>query len=269
MTVKDVRVVKNRGRDVGALFIGLRDVVIDGDYDYVCRLHSKVSPQDVYGGRHFKSHLFENLLASPVYVGNLLSLFESEPRMGMAMPPVVHIGYPTLGNAWFTNKPAAAKWAKQLGIRVPFDEYTPLAAYGSMYWFRPEALSLLFNAKLGWSDFAEEPNYGDGGLAHVLERLVAYACHQNGFYAKAVMTPRRAAESYVKLEYKLQRLVGETNHLNQARAFANGRFPIDALVGYANSQLADVPAAQKVFQGSVDLTRAGWRLAKRVKKRLE
>lgn len=44
------------------------------------------------------------------------------------MPSMVHIGYPTLGHAWYSNKPLCLEIAKKLNINVPFDDISPFAA---------------------------------------------------------------------------------------------------------------------------------------------
>ena len=260
-TVREVRVVENRGRDVSALVIGLRDVVLSGGYDYVCRLHSKVSPQDPFGmARHFKEHLFENLLSSRPYVTKLLGLFEADPLLGMVMPPVIHQGYPTLGRAWLSNRPGAVEWATKLGIKVPFDDDTPFAAFGSMYWFRPDALRKLFAHPFKWTDFPEEPDYGDGRLPHVLERLIAYAALSSGFTVKCALTNLNAAKNYVKLEYKLQRSVGDEKRLKQI-----GPLPVPQLKDYVRARLAERPLTLDFITRSYRTVRAGYHFAKRLK----
>ena len=194
----------NHGRDTSALLITCRDVVLFGNYDLICRLHSKKSPQDGWSkASMFKRHLFENLLASPAYVQNVLDMFADEPWVGIAMPPVVHIGYPTLGHGWFLNRDRAVVLARELELNVPLDHETPIATYGSMFWFRPESLKKLFEHSWRWSDF-DEKQYGDGDLPHVLERLVTYCAQDAGYLSRCVMTPKQASKNYVKLEYKLQ-----------------------------------------------------------------
>ncbi|MCL9801478.1 rhamnan synthesis F family protein [Pseudomonas sp. AKS31] len=196
----------NFGRDTSALFITCRHVVLRGGFDYICRLHSKKSPQDAWAkASMFKRHLFENLLSSSEYVTNVLEMFEKEPWVGVAMPPAVHIGYPTLGHGWFLNRERAVDIASKLGLSVPLDTETPIATYGSMYWFRPDALKKLFEHEWKWSDF-DEPRYGDGDLPHVLERLITYCAQDAGFISRCIMTPAQASKSYVKLEYKVQAL---------------------------------------------------------------
>jgi len=196
----------NHGRDTSALFITCRDIVLSGGYDLICRLHSKKSPQDGWSkASMFKRHLCENLLASPAYVQNVLDMFENEPWVGVAMPPVVHIGYPTLGHGWFLNRERAVALARELEFNVPLDHETPIATYGSMYWFRPESLRKLFEHNWSWNDF-DEKHYGDGDLPHVLERLITYCAQDAGFLSRCIMTPKQVSKNYVKLEYKLQAL---------------------------------------------------------------
>jgi lipopolysaccharide biosynthesis protein len=200
---------------VSAHLIGLRDVVLEGNYDLVCRLHTKQSLQDPFAmARHFREHLFENLASSRPYLERLFTLFEADPSIGTVMPPAIHQGYPVLGRGWFENRPAARAWADRLGIDVPFDDSTPLAAYGSMYWYRPRALRVLFNHPFTWDDFPREGEYRDGSLAHVLERLVTYAAQASGHTVWCVQNTKHAEKSYVRLEFKLQDAIAEAKRLS-------------------------------------------------------
>lgn len=204
----EVRVTEqNRGRDMSSLFITFRDVLTSGRHDLALRLHSKRSPQN---GRNqaqlFKAHLFDNLLSSPRYVQEIVALFEREATLGMVFPPVVSIGFPTLGHSWFTNRPAAQMWASRMGIHTAFDRSTPIAPYGTMFWFRPEALRDIVEYPWSWSDYPKEPGHQDGGLAHVQERLLGYAAMNAGYHVRTVMNPWWAAVNYTFLEYRLQRL---------------------------------------------------------------
>lgn len=200
----DVRLVRsNRGRDISAFFIDCRDVIDSDAYDLVVKVHSKRSPQDAPPiAELFKRHLFENLLASPGYTRNVLRLFQQHDSLGMVFPPVYHIGYPTLGHAWFGNEDAASDLVKRLGITVPFDDTTPVAAYGSMFVARPEALRAITSAGFTHDDFPDEGGYGDGALSHVLERLVSYVVLSSGRHVREVLTADLAAVNYSYLEYR-------------------------------------------------------------------
>ncbi len=212
--VKEIRVAKeDRGRDMAPLVIGCRDVVLNGKYDLICRVHSKKSPQDGHNvGSLFKRHMFENLLASREYVLNIFQLFESQPSLGLVMPTTVHIGYPTLGHAWFGNKEGAQELAKKIGMTVSLDDETPVAPFGGMFWFRPAAMKKLFAHPFQYTDFNKEPDNKDGSLTHILERMFAYVAQDAGYLTQWVVTRQMAATNYVKLEYKYQRLSAEMPH---------------------------------------------------------
>jgi lipopolysaccharide biosynthesis protein len=203
-----VRVVEqNRGRDMSSLFITCRDLFLDDRYDLVCRLHTKKSPQVASGrGNLFKRHMFENLLNSPGFTSNVLDMFKDNPWIGVAVPPVVHISYWTLGHAWYVNREKAEKVKLTLDLKVHFDPDTPIAAYGTMFWFRPKALRKLFHHKWEWTDFNAEPHHVDGSLAHALERLIGYVAQDAHYTTQQILSSHLAGWNYAMLEYKLQKL---------------------------------------------------------------
>lgn len=201
----EVRVTgSNAGRDVSAFLVGCADLLRSDDFDIVVKLHSKRSPQDgAVAGGWFKRHLFGNLLHSQNYATNVLGLLADKPEIGMVIPPTIHIGFPTMGQAWFLNKEPAARLLRRFGISTPLDESTPLSALGSMFIARPRALRTLVEAGLSWSDFENQP-YGDGSIAHVIERLFTYSSLGAGMPVYTVQSTELASINYPFLEYKLQ-----------------------------------------------------------------
>lgn len=204
-----VRVVEsNAGRSESAFLITCRDVLIDGEYDLILKAHAKSSPQDgFHRGQTFKHHTVDNLMSSPGYIARILDMFAADPALGMVIPPMIHIGYPTMGHAWFSNRAPAKALAARIGLHVPFDGSTPLAAYGGWFWARPEALGKLTRHELTFEDFAEgSEGYRDGQLPQVLERLYAYTALDAGYTVRTVANRRWTAINYAFLEYKLQRV---------------------------------------------------------------
>lgn len=204
----EVRVVaSNRGRDQSAFYVTCRDVLLSGEYDLVVKIHSKRSAQDGAGpGTFFKRQQLDNLLFSPGYTANVVELFQREPGLGVVYPPMIHIGYPTMGNAWFTNFDKAKALMKKLGIRVALDESSPLAPYGGMFIARPDALLAMTRQEWDFEEYAPEGKYGDGTLSHVQERLVSYAAAELGFHTRTVANADYAAISHTFLEYKLDQM---------------------------------------------------------------
>jgi len=204
----EVRVMpSNRGRDLSGFFVAARDVTLSGKYDILVKIHSKKTVQQApNAGYFFKRQQFDNLLNSPGYTANLLSLFQREPGLGVVFPPTIHIGYPTLGGAWFANRKPAAALFKKLGIRVPLDGVSPLAPFGAMFIARPEALTLLTQVDWQYEDYDLESNHTDGSLAHVQERAVSYAAGELGFHTRTVANAEYASISHTFLEWKLDQL---------------------------------------------------------------
>ena len=85
---------------------------------------------------------------------------------------------------------------------MPFDDNTPLSAYGSFFIARPEALVKITSAGYRHEDFPDESDYGDGALTHVVERLVSYAVLSTGHHCREVMNAELAATNYLYLEYR-------------------------------------------------------------------
>lgn len=210
----DVRVVQeNRGRDMSSLLITCQDLVLNEKYDLICRLHSKKSPQAGFGmSEHFKEMMYLNLLKDKSYTSKVLNFMDKNIHVGLAMPPMIHIGYPTLGHSWFANKPRALELANQLDINIPFDDFSPYAPYGSMYWFKPQALKKVFQCNWKFEDFHQEPMPHDHTISHALERLLAYIAHDAGYLAYNIMSSEMAELNYTKLEYKAQRLISNLSN---------------------------------------------------------
>ncbi|MGX9182387.1 rhamnan synthesis F family protein, partial [Mesorhizobium sp. BHbdii] len=157
----------------------------------MCRIHTKKTLQ-VSGPRAllFKNHLLENLLNSPGYVENVIQLFRKNPVVGIALPPIIHISFDTMGRSWFANKEPVRALLKRLNVKVPLDDDTPVAPYGSMFWFRPKALQKLFDREWKHSDFPSDTEYADGDLPHALERAIVYVAQDAGYLAHHIISPR-------------------------------------------------------------------------------
>lgn len=210
----DIRVVEeNRGRDMSSLFITFKDVGLNDKYDYICRLHTKKMSEDGFARNEFskvnvfKHHLYENLLGTPEYISNLLGFMRNNSDIGIVCPPVMHIGNHTMGHGWGAVKTQVSALCKDLDIVVPLDDDTPVAVYGTMFWFKPQALRPLFQRNWKWNDFDEEPVLAGEGIIPVLERVICCVAKNEGYSIYNVMTPGQAERNYTKLEFKHQKIM--------------------------------------------------------------
>jgi len=208
----DVRVTPtNRGRDMSDFFVGCRDVLLGGQYDLVVKVHARrMRDKTVNVRRYFRRYHYDNLLNSPGYVANLLALFQREPGLGVVFPPMMHIGYSLMGNAWGGLREPAETLARELGISVPFDAVSPLAPFGAMWIGRPEALIPLTSRRWLFRDYGKRTGQVYRDLARVQERLIAYSGAERGFHTRAVLTREHASISHTILESKTDNLFATT-----------------------------------------------------------
>ncbi|WP_018212329.1 rhamnan synthesis F family protein [Desulfitobacterium hafniense] len=202
--------VENRGRDISALLVGCAKYMTN--YDVVCFAHDKKVRQLDYGiqGESYSYHCFENILRSRYYVENILDTFERNPRLGLLMPPPPNFGtyYGTIGGFdWGCNYENTEELIRRLGWNVDINlSVEPTAPFGTMFWFRPEALKPLTERAWSYEDFPPEPNRVDGTILHAIERSYPFAAQQAGFYSAWVLTDTYAKVQLTNYHYMLREL---------------------------------------------------------------
>lgn len=74
--IASVRLVTNRGRDMSALLVGCRDILMK--YEFLCFVHDKKSSQKEFAsvGAEFDRLNWENMLHSEGYIRNIIGLFK-------------------------------------------------------------------------------------------------------------------------------------------------------------------------------------------------
>ncbi len=170
-----VRVVKNRGRDVAPKLVSFKDVY--DHHEYILHFHGKRSEHaDVL--EHWRHFLLENLIGTSEVVRSVLYAFDRNPKLGIVaaqhFEPMRH------WTNWGGNFPMAAGLANRMGFSI--DEHAPLDfPSGSMFWARTAALKPLLDLNLRTEDFDEETNQKDSTLAHAIERLFFYVAERAGF----------------------------------------------------------------------------------------
>lgn len=222
--------VQNRGRDVSALLVGAKDVVLGGKYDVVGFAHDKKSGQNQQNGHQgtetegFAYKLLENTLGSKDYVRNILTLFANNPRLGMATPPPpIHALYfaHTVPHDWGINFDITKDLLEnKLHIHVPLDERKPsVSAIGSCYWFRVEALKPLYEYGWRYEDFLPEGKMGvDGTISHAIERANGYIAQSQGYYPAWVMSDKYARIEVDSLYYTAQGFMDTTSGVRRGES---------------------------------------------------
>ena len=201
----------SRGRDMSDFFVGCRDVLLAGDLDLVVKLHTRRMRRKTDNvQRYFRRYQYENLLDNADHAAGILAMFQREEGLGFVFPPMMHIGYSTMGRGWAGLKEKARSLADELGIHVPEDSVSPLAPYGGMFFARPEALSLLSARRWRYRDYGRKGSARFQHLAHLQERMIVSAGAELGFHSRTVLTPEHASISHTALESKTDYLFSTT-----------------------------------------------------------
>jgi lipopolysaccharide biosynthesis protein len=172
--------VENRARDIGPFLTKFKSRYYD--YDLVCKVHSKKSPHapSLSGWRGF---LLDRLLGSDAQIREIVSEFDRDPKLGLLYPTYYRAVRPSI--SWGTNRGLVSDLFSWL--EIDFDPASPCVfPAGSMFWFRPKALSKLIDFDFSMEEFSEESGQTDGTLAHAIERSFLFVVEHNGYRHKAI-----------------------------------------------------------------------------------
>ena len=195
----------NVGVAMSTLWITYANVVLEGNYEYICYFHDKKSPYSTYEiqGEQFAERCYQNLFGSRELVENIINLFEDNPRMGLIGVPCVYHGdyFAVATGSWGVNYQNTVDLAKELDIRVNISsEKTPVAPYGDMFWFRSTALSKAIGHGYTYDDFNIEYK-PDGTKLHAIERIYAFAVQDAGYYYAEVLNSDYARSDLINFQY--------------------------------------------------------------------
>lgn len=178
-----VLVVPNRGKDVGGLLAAIRDGGLL-DSDLVLKLHSKKSHnpdtyfqaisalfgQEIRDGDHWRRALIQPLAGSDWHVQAVLKLFQDDPAIGM-------VG----ARPFITSAPDAnASLSQEIYARFGAPQGAPFVA-GTMFWIRSSLLGVILEQGLAMDEFSLDSREVEGGLEHVMERMLGALVIGRGF----------------------------------------------------------------------------------------
>lgn len=170
----------NRGRDVLPFLRWLELGVFDR-YDAVCKLHTKRSPH-VQDGNRWLEQVLHSLLGDAELITETLRKFRTA-EIGLIGPHALLIGAEHRahkgGNHALLQALAHQASLSQTALESPFFA-------GTMFWFKPAALSSLRAMKLKEENFPIEMAQTDGTPAHALERLFWPLVVQAGYRVDCV-----------------------------------------------------------------------------------
>jgi hypothetical protein len=170
-----LKVVPNRGRDVGAMLTALSDELMS--YEIIGHFHGKrsVHVPDPNIGERWREFLWQNLLGDyfPM-MDTILDYFAEFENVGLIFADDPHL------SDWDLNRDIAEDLARKCGMRLPLPPSLDFPI-GTMFWARSQALERLFALGLKWNDYPAEPVPIDGTILHAIERLLPFVARHAGY----------------------------------------------------------------------------------------
>jgi len=180
----EVRVMPNRGRDIGPFLTGFAHEIVSGGYEVFGHVHAKQSVGvDAAMGESWREFLWENLIGGEYPMLDVAAgAFAAEQDLGLLMAEDPHLV------GWGGNRAIAETLAVRMGVDLPLDDFFDFPL-GNMFWARPRALAPLLALGLSWDDYPAEPIADDGTLMHALERMTPYSARVEGLSVAGLRAP--------------------------------------------------------------------------------
>lgn len=206
-----IRLIENRGRDIASLVIYNRHLI--SKYKYFCFVHDKRSNHlnNMESGMRWLWTLWENTLASPEYVCQIIDLLDSNERLGILSVPEPFWGefVSVVGNAWNDSYKDVIALIKKLKSDCVISYEKPPIMIGTAFWAKTDALKPLFEYNFTPDDFPEE---GVGALSYAVERIFPYIAQSQGYYTGIVATKEYAAKRTIYIQSALATTVSVLQH---------------------------------------------------------
>ena len=200
---------EDKGMEAAALAVGARDVILSGNYDYICFMHEIPEANFKFSDitSSYAEALCSNTAADSDYISCVIRLFEDNPKMGMAVPPApTHSVYFTNTDGdWENAFEVVSKFLADNNISVPLDpNKPPISADGGIFWFRTDALRKLAELPLTYEYFPDEPPKSKKTAIASLRKSYSYITQASGYYTAVIMSSGYAAYELISSQQILK-----------------------------------------------------------------
>lgn len=175
LTPSMLKIVPNRGRDIGPLFTAFPELFASG-YEFIGHVHGKKSVKlGADFAQQWAAFLYENLLGGKYpMLEIILGKMQADPGIGFVFPDDPHVV------GWEENHSHAQELGKRMGVADFLRAGSINFPVGTMFWARTQALEPFLKLNLQWEDYPEEPLPYDGSVLHAMERLLPQVCESQG-----------------------------------------------------------------------------------------
>jgi glycosyltransferase involved in cell wall biosynthesis len=172
----EVRLVENRGRDLGPMLVGVPEIW--RNYDVVAHIHSKKSPHTNFGDK-WRNYLLSQMFGSSALVDEIMAYLTENRDVGFLFPENLYEIKKYMDG--FSNWKLVNSLLKRAGFPTQIKPRIPEFAAGSMAWFRTETFRPLVDSFSSFEDFDLENEEFENTIAHSLERIFPLVATASGY----------------------------------------------------------------------------------------
>jgi lipopolysaccharide biosynthesis protein len=160
--------VDNKGRDI-LPWLKVNSKENFSSYEAVCKLHTKKTIHNPLFGAHFRSNCY-TIISSTESIDRILNVIRTT-NYGLITPTALNLKLSDYigSNLMILNR------------LVPNINQMNVFSAGSMFWYKPDAMTPILNFNLNETMFESEPLPNDGTLAHAIERLTGWSATKMGY----------------------------------------------------------------------------------------
>ncbi|MFP3089894.1 rhamnan synthesis F family protein [Treponema sp. TIM-1] len=193
--LKEIIIIKNQGGDI-IPWLSIKDRL--NHYDIVGHFHTKnLLDAEEWIGITWLNDLLNSLLYN---INSIVNEFFINSNLGVVIPEVPYVfrGIFLLDFSRRLRNSMGALWNK-LGCKkeINFEIIKSMVfPIGAMFWYRPVALTPLFNLKLSQDDIGHEST-PDECMLHAVERLIVYIAWNEGYDYRIAIPPEDRNSNFV------------------------------------------------------------------------
>lgn len=198
---------ENRGRDISSFLVTFREIM--KKYKYIGFVHDKwkKAEDSLLETEKFMSLLWDSFFGNVQgkkgqYIGQVLNLFYTNPKLGLLIPPAPIGKYLSANfcNTWSCNFENTKRLCEQLKVKSNIDKEKSPMTLGTVFWARTDAIRKLLDVNWQYTDFPPEPLADDGTISHAVERVLSFIAEDAGYDSGYIMTEGTYHSRYIRME---------------------------------------------------------------------
>ena len=209
-----VQIVSNQVQNIEGMFLNAKAFILK--HDLICfghdRKEAQIQPKSI--GRGFTEKSWMGILHSKEFVENICATFMNNKHLGLLIPPLPNhsIYYGMITKGWDGKFDVVMRLLKKMRLDVPINrKKEPIVVWGSMFWFRVDALKPLLTEVWEAESFQEKSVAEERVEVQLIEYACSYVAQSQGYFSGWAMPASLAAIEITNLNHSISMINKQLN----------------------------------------------------------